>query len=147
VALNGNGAVSGGRGCGGMGVGKGSSLRELNDAIFDAMVEKRKGGAVRVGMGRRVYGVVGGWVPRGLVGWMMGVRRVGGRVSEFGHGDGRAVSPGASVNGGGSSNGSSSGREGNVTGFEQGFGMGESEYVSVYGDLKEAEDKAWKDVP
>ncbi|EKD18190.1 uncharacterized protein L3040_007640 [Drepanopeziza brunnea f. sp. 'multigermtubi'] len=68
-------------------VGKGSSLRELNNAVFDAMIYG-KGGVVRVGVGSSLYGFVGAWVPRGLVGWMMGVRRVDAKGSrtEFGRG-------------------------------------------------------------
>ncbi|RAL67870.1 hypothetical protein DID88_008595 [Monilinia fructigena] len=55
--------------------GKESNLRELNNAVFDAM-ERQSGGVVRVGMGSSVYGFIGAWVPRGLVGWMMGVREL-----------------------------------------------------------------------
>jgi len=59
-------------------------LRELNDAVFDSIVEPR-GGVVRVGMGAGVYGFIGKWVPAGLVGWMMGVRAPGtGRFGVFG---------------------------------------------------------------
>lgn len=36
-----------------------------------------KGGVTSVGAGASVYGFVGRWVPAGLVGWMMGMRRVG----------------------------------------------------------------------
>jgi len=95
--------------------------------FFDAMV-RGKGGVVRVGMGSRVYGFVGRWVPSGLVGWMMGVRGVGDK-EEFGRAPGtseglgsRSTSPGSSASGGGSS--------GNV----HGLGLGESEYISVYGE-------------
>ncbi|KAE8451030.1 hypothetical protein EG329_004702 [Mollisiaceae sp. DMI_Dod_QoI] len=120
------------KGAGGVGaVGKGSSLRELNNAVFDAMISGRSR-TVRVGMGSRTYGFVGRWLPRGLVGWMMGVRRVGESNGEFGRGGilaeslslggSRSVSPG--------STGSGSGR-GNVHGF------GESEYVSVYQDRRD----------
>jgi len=107
-------------------VGKGSSLRELNNAVFDAMTSSR-GGIVRVGMGSKTYGWVGRWVPRGLVGWMMGVRRVGEASGEFGRGGflaeslkgSRSTSPGSSTSGHGG---------GHV------HGLGESEYVSVYQD-------------
>ncbi|KAE9368516.1 DUF1776-domain-containing protein [Stipitochalara longipes BDJ] len=106
-------------------VGRGSSLRELNNAVFDAMV-RGKGGVVRVGMGSRVYGFVGRWVPSGLVGWMMGVRAVGDK-EEFGRVSGtnetfgsRSTSPGSSASGG----------NGNI----HGLGLGESEYISVYGE-------------
>ncbi|TGO59871.1 hypothetical protein BCON_0040g00140 [Botryotinia convoluta] len=63
-------------GCGSQGgsYGKGSSLRELNNAVFDAM-ERKNGGIIRVGMGSSLYGFIGAWVPRGLVGWMMGVKK------------------------------------------------------------------------
>lgn len=46
-----------------------------------------RGGTIRVGMGSSVYGFVGRWVPRGLVGWMMGVRKLG----EFGVGSGKGI--------------------------------------------------------
>lgn len=111
-------------------VGKGSSLRELNNAVFDAMV-RGKGGVVRVGMGSRVYCFVGRWVPRGLVGWMMGVRGVGvGEKEEFGRVPGtsegfgsRSTSPGSSASGG----------NGNM----HGLGLAESEYISVYGEHRD----------
>jgi len=63
----------------GVGSARGSPLRELHNAVFDAMARtgRRAGGVVTVGQGAWTYGLVGGWMPRGLVGWMMGVRRVG----------------------------------------------------------------------
>lgn len=85
-------------------VGKGSSLRELNNAVFDALV-RGKGGVVRVGMGSSVYGFVGRWVPRGLVGWMMGVRKVshehdfGGKSGAGSVNGSRSTSPGSNVHG------------------------------------------------
>lgn len=97
-------------------------MRELNNAVFDAMTSGR-GGTVRVGMGSRTYGFVGRWVPRGLVGWMMGVRKVGENKGEFGRGGLFGDSLGASRS---TSPGSAS--TGNV------HGLGESEYVSVYQD-------------
>jgi len=60
---------------------------------------------VRVGQGASLYSLVGAWAPRGLVGWMMGIRRVE-RVGEWSQ----------------SSNG------GSEAGVE---GSGESEYISV----------------
>jgi NAD(P)-dependent dehydrogenase (short-subunit alcohol dehydrogenase family) len=104
-------------------VGKGSSLRELNNAVFDAMVGG-KGGVVRVGTGSRVYGFVGRWVPSGLVGWMMGVRGVGDK-EEFG----RVLGTSEAFGSRSTSPGSTGGSTGNV----HGLGLGESEYVSVYG--------------
>ena len=80
---------------------------------------------MRVGMGSSTYGFVGRWIPRGLVGWMMGVRKVGGgEEKEFGRGmelaGSRATSPGSS---GGSVNFSAADLR-----------MGESEYISVFGE-------------
>ena len=54
----------------------GSSLRELHNAVFDAMTQKRPRSIWRVGRGSVTYDLVGNWVPEGLVGWMMGLRRV-----------------------------------------------------------------------
>ena len=103
-------------------MGRGSSLRELNDAVFDAMVSGR-GGIVRVGMGSTLYGFIGRWAPSGLVGWMMGVRPVrnDGSRKWFGRGlltsseeVSRATSPGSQVS------------------MDMG-GLGSSDYISVYG--------------
>lgn len=55
---------------------RGSSLRELHNAVFDVIDGSVTSGTVRVGLGASVYGFVGRWVPRGLVAWMMGIRRV-----------------------------------------------------------------------
>ncbi|GKT41644.1 uncharacterized protein ColSpa_01825 [Colletotrichum spaethianum] len=55
---------------------KGSSLRQLHNAVFDVIDGSITSGTVRVGLGASVYGFVGRWVPRGLVSWMMGIRRV-----------------------------------------------------------------------
>ena len=70
-------------------------MRELNDAVFDAVVGRRNG-VVRVGQGAGLYGFVGKWVPTGLVAWMMGIRPAGYQgllggfwKSEFGGGKGR----------------------------------------------------------
>ena len=108
------------------GLGRGSSLRELNDAVFDAMASGRSG-TIRVGMGSSLYGFIGRWAPSGLVGWMMGVRsaRSEGRQKWFGRGlltsseeVSRATSPG--------SQGSADvGR------------LGGSDYISVYGGKEE----------
>lgn len=54
----------------------GSSLRELHKSVFDALTQKRPRSVWRVGRGSVVYDVVGNWAPAGLVGWMMGVRRI-----------------------------------------------------------------------
>ncbi|KAF2875045.1 hypothetical protein BDV95DRAFT_626593 [Massariosphaeria phaeospora] len=56
--------------------GTGSSLRELHNSVFDALTRKKPRKVWRVGRGSVTYDVVGRWVPAGLVGWMLGVRRV-----------------------------------------------------------------------
>ncbi|KAI1810460.1 DUF1776-domain-containing protein [Poronia punctata] len=55
---------------------KGSSLRDLHHAVFDVIDGTEKSDVVRVGLGAGLYGFVGRWVPRGIVAWMMGIRRV-----------------------------------------------------------------------
>lgn len=75
-------------------------------------------------MGSSVYGFVGKWVPKGLVGWMMGVRKVS-HSNEFGGGSGSGiVSAGASR-----STSPGSARSAGSAGI-----FGDSEYVSVYGE-------------
>jgi NAD(P)-dependent dehydrogenase (short-subunit alcohol dehydrogenase family) len=124
VALSSGGGI--GRGFG----GKGSGLRDLNNVVFDAMVSGR-GGVVRVGMGSAVYGFVGRWVPRGLVGWMMGVRKVtnhaGDRELGWGsNGGSRSTSPG------------SSGSAGQIGMFDR---FADNEYVPVYEERTEEEQR------
>jgi hypothetical protein len=108
------------------GLGRGSSLRELNDAVFDTLVSGR-GGTVRVGMGSKLYGFVGRWVPGSLVGWMIGLRAVSSEPhrKEFGRGlitsseeGSRATSPGS---------------QGSI-------GVGglvESDFIPIYGEKEE----------
>ncbi|KAI0399855.1 DUF1776-domain-containing protein [Xylaria palmicola] len=55
---------------------RGSSLRDLHRAVFDVLDGSEAADVVRVGLGAGLYGLVGRWAPRGLVAWMMGVRRV-----------------------------------------------------------------------
>ncbi|CAJ2499682.1 Uu.00g025350.m01.CDS01 [Anthostomella pinea] len=55
---------------------RGSSLRELHNAVFDVVDGSEKSDVVRVGLGAGLYGFVGRWAPRSLVSWMMGIRRV-----------------------------------------------------------------------
>lgn len=55
---------------------QGSSLRELHNAVFDAVTQKRPRKVWCVGRGSVTYGLVGDWVPATLVAWMMGLRRV-----------------------------------------------------------------------
>jgi NAD(P)-dependent dehydrogenase (short-subunit alcohol dehydrogenase family) len=54
----------------------GSSLRELHNGVFDALMQKRPRKVWRVGRGSVTYDLVGNWVPSGIVGWMMGLQRV-----------------------------------------------------------------------
>jgi hypothetical protein len=63
----------------------GSNLRELHNAVFDAMEKPNSGwksspSVVRVGQGAGLYGFVGNWAPRGLVAWMMGMEKVEARA-------------------------------------------------------------------
>ena len=55
---------------------KGSSLRELHNGVFDAITGRigrgGGGGVVFLGKGSWAYDFVGRWVPKGVVGWMMG---------------------------------------------------------------------------
>ncbi|KAH7408422.1 hypothetical protein DE146DRAFT_752553 [Phaeosphaeria sp. MPI-PUGE-AT-0046c] len=54
----------------------GSSLRELHNGVFDALTQRRPRSIWCVGRGSATYDIIGSWVPEGLVGWMMGLRRV-----------------------------------------------------------------------
>lgn len=55
---------------------RGSSLRELHNSVFDILDGSITSGVVRVGLGAELYGLVGRFMPRSLVGWIMGMRRV-----------------------------------------------------------------------
>ncbi|KAL9129445.1 MAG: hypothetical protein Q9175_007295 [Cornicularia normoerica] len=58
---------------------KGQSLRELHNALFDAIVRgKGRNGTIFVGRGARSYDLVGKWVPDEIVGWMMGAAKTSG---------------------------------------------------------------------
>lgn len=53
-------------------------LRELHNCVFDVITrEKGRGGTVFVGRGSWMYHMVGRWAPRGVVGWMLGLRQRG----------------------------------------------------------------------
>ena len=54
---------------------KGTPMRSLHDAIFDALQAKRPWRTWHVGKGSLTYDIVGGWLPSNFVGWMMGLRR------------------------------------------------------------------------
>lgn len=55
---------------------RGSSLRDLHNSVFDIIDGSDTRSVVRVGLGAGLYGFVGKFVPRYLVEWMMGMRRV-----------------------------------------------------------------------
>ncbi|KAI9759635.1 MAG: RNA-binding component of cleavage and polyadenylation factor [Chaenotheca gracillima] len=56
---------------------RGTHLRELHNTVFDALtLERRPRSVLHVGRGSLIYDVVGRWVPGGIVGWMLGIRRV-----------------------------------------------------------------------
>ncbi|KAF2970129.1 hypothetical protein GQX73_g3428 [Xylaria multiplex] len=55
---------------------RGSALRDLHNAVFDVLDGSNQADVVRVGLGAGLYGFVGRWAPRGLVSWMMGIRKV-----------------------------------------------------------------------
>ncbi|OTB04771.1 hypothetical protein M426DRAFT_320360 [Hypoxylon sp. CI-4A] len=55
---------------------RGSSLRELHNSVFDVIDGTEQSDVVRVGLGAGLYGFVGRFAPRGLVAWMMGIRKV-----------------------------------------------------------------------
>lgn len=55
---------------------RGSSLRDLHNAVFDVLDGSESSSVIRMGLGADLYGFVGRWAPRGLVSWMMGIRRV-----------------------------------------------------------------------
>ena len=51
---------------------KGTSLRELHNSVFDAIVRgEGRNGTIFVGQGARVYDIIGKLVPGVIVGWMM----------------------------------------------------------------------------
>ncbi|KAI1097126.1 DUF1776-domain-containing protein [Jackrogersella minutella] len=81
---------------------RGSSLRELHNAVFDVIDGSELSDVVRVGLGAGLYGFVGRWAPRGLVAWMMGIRK----VDELSTWEG-----GEPFNGAGSGSGSGSGSD------------------------------------
>ncbi len=55
---------------------RGTAMRDLHHAVFDVLDGSNTNAVVRVGLGADLYGFVGSFVPRGLVAWMMGVRKV-----------------------------------------------------------------------
>ena len=54
---------------------KGTPMRNLHDAIFDALRAKHPARTWHIGRGSLTYDIVGAWLPVNLVGWMMGLRK------------------------------------------------------------------------
>lgn len=61
---------------------KATPVRKIQDAVFDALVQKGGRRTWYVGQGSLAYEMVGRWVPAGVVGWMMGNRQRKERVQE-----------------------------------------------------------------
>ncbi|KAI0837101.1 DUF1776-domain-containing protein [Hypoxylon sp. FL0890] len=99
---------------------RGSSLRELHTTVFDVIDGSELSDSVRVGLGAGLYGFVGRWAPRGLVAWMMGIRK----VDELSTWDAGEPYQGSS---GGSGSDSASGRSGSSENGE----ASASEFISV----------------
>ena len=129
---------------------RGSSLRELHNAVFDVIDGTEGREVVRVGLGAGLYGFVGRFVPRGLVAWMMGIRRVDGLSAWGGPGPKKSGRKGlgrrrtSSGSGSGSGSGSSQGDRsdddlGSDSGGEDGTGE-RSEFIAVVRD-----DNVWKE--
>ncbi|KAG0638373.1 hypothetical protein HOY80DRAFT_967838 [Tuber brumale] len=57
---------------------KGSSLRELHLAVFDALTDEKPRRVWRVGSGSMIYEVLGKVMPDGLASWMLGSARANG---------------------------------------------------------------------
>jgi hypothetical protein len=55
----------------GVGGVRGSPLRVLHEAVFDALTVPRPRHVWYVGSGSRLYDFIGRWAPPGLVGWML----------------------------------------------------------------------------
>ncbi|CAN8100806.1 unnamed protein product [Discula destructiva] len=98
---------------------RGASLRDLHRSVFDVIDGSNTSGVVRVGLGADLYGFVGKYVPRSLVAWMMGMRRVD-ELSTW----------------------QTSGHPSPRSGSESGDGYG-SEYVSVQSEPADA--NVWKE--
>lgn len=93
-----SGKSIGSHGNGSSGIFKGSSLRELHLAVFDALTDVKPRAVRRVGGGSLVYEMLGRWAPDGLVGWMLNIGRgeeMG--VIGFGWGGGSASTSEGSV--------------------------------------------------
>ena len=54
---------------------RGTPMRLLYESVFDALRSRRPRRTWRVGRGSLTYDLVGGWLPTGAVGWMMGLQQ------------------------------------------------------------------------
>lgn len=54
---------------------KGTSIRKLHESVFDALQAKRPRRTWYVGRGSLTYDFIGGWMPAGVVSWMMGLQK------------------------------------------------------------------------
>ncbi|KAI1432767.1 DUF1776-domain-containing protein [Xylaria sp. CBS 124048] len=119
---------------------RGSSLRDLHTAVFDVLDGSETRAVVSVGLGAGLYGLVGRWVPRGLVAWMMGTRR----VHELSTWQGPKIPSGnTSGNGSGDSGDSGSG-SGDISEKSGSEGSEGQEYVAV-GREYEGGANVWKE--
>jgi NAD(P)-dependent dehydrogenase (short-subunit alcohol dehydrogenase family) len=57
-------------------IAKATSPRELHHTVFDALTQSRPNKVYRVGRGSLAYDIVGQWIPGGVVGWVLGLRKV-----------------------------------------------------------------------
>jgi hypothetical protein len=55
---------------------RGTNLRELHHAVFDALTMKKPNRVRRVGKGSVMYDIVGACMPSSLVDWMLGIEQV-----------------------------------------------------------------------
>jgi len=62
----------------GSSVVRGSPMREVHNAVFDALTQRRPREVWRVGRGSLVYEVFGRFMPRRVIAWGLGLRRVDG---------------------------------------------------------------------
>ena len=54
----------------------GAPLRDLHVAVYDALTQERPARVWRIGHGILLYEIVGRLMPRGVVSWMLGMKRI-----------------------------------------------------------------------
>lgn len=115
---------------------RGSSLRELHNAVFDVVDGSELSEVVRVGLGAGLYGFVGRWFPRNLVSWMMGIRRVD-ELSAWNEGGSISTGPGSEDDIEESASGSDNGDVG---------GIGAStDFIAIHRGDDDAMRRAWRE--